>query len=309
MNYSHIVRYVASTPWAMLDSKMTELLDVLAFRAAGQLFTADEIRARIGDSAQAPVASKRDMVAVIPLRGVIAHRMSALEESSGGMSAERFTQMIQQVAADDSVGTILLDIDSPGGTIPGVMEAADAVFAAREKKKVVAIANSVMASAAYWIASQAGEIVAIPSVLDRSIGSIGVVTVHLDLTEKLAKEGVKATVIRAGENKWAGNPFEPVSEEYLAELQAGADAAKAVFVKAVARGRGITAAQVKSQYGDGKAFSAVDAKAVGLIDRIATMDDTIGRLVGRKSSGGMRAEDVVPPIVANDEDARRLRLL
>jgi len=318
MNYAHILSYVARTPWAILPEKMDEILSVLAFRAAGHAFTAEEIQARIGDRSQ-PSASRAGALAVIPLRGVIAHRMGTMEETSGGMSAERFTAMVKQAAAEPSIGTILLDVDSPGGTVAGLVEAADAVFQARESKKVIAIANSTMASAAYWIASQASEIVAIPSALDRGIGSIGVFAVHQDLSAALEKEGIKVTVIKAGANKAEGNPFEPLSDEVRAQIQASVDAAKKQFVKAVARGRGVSEADVVANFGDGRAFNAKDAKANGLIDRIATMDDTLGRLVG-KSSGGMRADlaDVVvedhvhdSPAVANAltaADGRRFRV-
>lgn len=288
--YAHIIDYVARTPWAMLESKMNELLAVLAFRASGQTFTAEEIQAQIGDPEPAE-SRRRGNVAVIPLRGVIAHRMGTMAESSGGMSAERFTLLMRAATADESIGAIVLDVDSPGGTIPGVMEAADAVFQARAAgKKVVAVANATMASAAYWIAAQAEEIVAIPSALDRSIGSIGVFTVHQDLSEHLAKEGVKVTLIKAGKHKADVNPFTPLTEEQIAEIQDGVNVAYEQFVKAVARGRGVSVADVKAGYGEGKALNAKDALKAGLIDRIATMDEVIGKLVGRKGAGGMRAE-------------------
>src|SRR5690606_26985977 len=120
---------------------------------------------------------------------------------------------------DDSVGTVVVDSDTPGGTVPGVMEAADALWSLRQKKHVVAVANSRMASAGYWICSQAHEVVAIPSALDRCIGSIGVFMVHQDLSEHLAREGVKTTIIKAGKHKSEMNPFTPLTEEQEAELQ------------------------------------------------------------------------------------------
>lgn len=303
MKYAHLVSYVGSTLWAILPEKMSELLSVLAFRAAGHEFSAEEINARIGDGNKPPVSTKNGLVAVVPLRGVIAHRMSAMEESSGGMSAERFTQMFKALAADESIGTIIIDVDSPGGTIAGLAEAADAVFQARETKRVIAVANATMASAAYWIASQASEIVAIPSAMDRGIGSIGVFTVHQDLSAALEKEGIKLTLIKAGENKAEGNPFEPLSDDVRAQIQASVDAAKTAFVKTVARGRGISPADVVANYGDGRAFSAKDALRVGLVDRIATMDDVIGKAMGRKSGAGMRAELDAP--MAADADMLR----
>jgi signal peptide peptidase SppA len=291
MKYAHVLSYIAQTPWAILDEKMSEILAVVAHRAAGHTFTPEEIRARIGgEPPEAPVPSQRGAVAVLPLRGVIAHRMGGMDEMSGGMSAERFTSMIRSAAADPGISSIVIDVDSPGGTVAGVSEAADAVFQAREQKRIVAVANATMASAAYWIASQAHELVAVPSALDRSIGSIGVFTVHQDLSAHLEKEGVKVTLIKAGKHKAEANPFEPLSEELKAEIQASVDAAYGAFVKAVARGRGVSVADVKGGYGEGRALSAADAKAAGLIDRIASMDDVIGKLAGRRSAAGMRAE-------------------
>lgn len=314
MRYTHVARYIAANLWAMLPEKMDELLAVFAHRAAGYTFSAEEIQARIGDP-QPPVSSRNGAVAVIPLRGVIAHRMSGMEESSGGMSAERFTSMVRQAAADPAVGSIVLDVDSPGGTVSGVPEAADAVFEARQQKRIIAVANARMASAAYWIASQATEIVAIPSVYDRVIGSIGVFTVHQDLSAALEKEGVKVTLIKAGAHKAEGNPFEPLSDELKAEIQASVDATYGAFVKAVARGRGVSVSDVRKGYGEGRGLPGAEAKAAGLIDRIATMDDVIGRLVGRKAASGLRAEDETPALAAADvlvpmvveDEADRLR--
>lgn len=300
MKYTHVLNYIAQTPWAIASDKMTEIMAVIAHRAAGHTFSAEEIQARIGEPAPAQ-PSKRGAVAVIPLRGVIAHRMGGMQESSGGMSTERFVGMLRAAVADEGVGTIVLDVDSPGGTVPGVLEAANELYAAREHKHIVAVANSTMASAAYWIASQAHEVVAIPSVLDRSIGSIGVFTVHQDLSAHLEKEGIKVTLIKAGKHKAEANPFEPLSDELRGAIQASVEAAYEQFVKAVARGRGVSIADVRGGYGEGRALNAADAKAAGLIDRIATMDDVIGRLVGRRQAAGMRAEDDAPALAAETD--------
>jgi signal peptide peptidase SppA len=291
VKYQNVVGYVGSTQWAMLPAKMQELLSVLAFRAAGHTFTPEEIKARIGDGSESPTPTSRGAIAIIPLRGVIAHRMGTMDESSGGMSAERFAAMVRAAAADPNVGTILIDCDSPGGTIPGVPEAADAVYQARDSKRVVAVANSMMASAAYWIASQANEIVAIPSAIEGKIGSIGAFFVHQDLSQALENEGIKTTLIYAGDHKVDGSPFAPLSDERKAELQAMADATHLQFMKTVARGRGVSLSAVRSGFGQGRALSAVDAKAAGMVDRIEPFDQTIARLAGRSAkSVGMRAE-------------------
>jgi signal peptide peptidase SppA len=311
VKYTHLARYIAETPWAITADKLAELLAVFAFRAAGHAFSAEEIQARIGEPSAA-AASRSGVAAVLPLRGVIAHRIGSMGEASGGISTERFAAMFRQVVADDQVGTIVFDVDSPGGTIPGVQELAAEIFAARGKKRMVAVANSLMASAAYWIASQADEIVSIPS---GTIGSIGVFTAHQDLSQALEQEGVKVTLISAGTYKTEGNPFEPLSDEARQFMQDRVDAAYGQFVKDVARGRGVSVSAVKSGYGEGRALPAKDALAAGLVDRIATMDETLGKLVGRRATGGLRAEELEPELVAEvpggtlDEEADRRRRL
>lgn len=290
MKYAHILQYVASTPWAIQPEKLQELLAVLAFRAAGHSFTAAEIKARIGEpSDESAQTTRRGAIAVIPVRGVIAHRMGSMDDTSGGTSCERIGAMIDMVAADPNVPTIVYDFSTPGGTVPGVQELAAKMFALRGVKKQVAQLNDMAASAGYWLAAQCDEIVCIPS---GTAGSIGVFAAHQDLSKALEQEGISVTLLSAGKYKTEGNPFEPLSEEAKAFMQGKVDAAYAQFVKDVARGRGVSVADVRKGYGEGRALSAVDAKAAGLIDRIATMDDTLARLAGRggRGAGGMRAE-------------------
>lgn len=297
MKYVHILSYVRNAIWAIDPEKLDEIVSLLAFRAAGNTFTPDEIAARIASSESGVSAPRGAAIAVVPLRGTIAHRMGTMAESSGGMSAERFTSMIRSAAADPNVGAILIDCDSPGGTIPGVPEAADAVFAARETKKVVALANGQMCSAAFWICSQAHEIVAIPSLLEPKIGSIGAYSVHQDVSAALEKAGIKTTIVSAGKYKTEGNPFEKPSEEYLAMRKADAEVVLGQFVQTVARGFGVSASEVRNGFGEGRALSAVDAKKAGMVHRIASVEDTIARLSshqGRSRVGAMADASVRP---------------
>jgi signal peptide peptidase SppA len=306
VKYTHILNYVASVPWAILPDKMQEIMSVLAFRAAGHTFTREEIAARIGDAKGGSLRpGGGNGVAVIPIRGVIAHRMGGMDDMSGGTSAEMIGRMLASVAKDDSIGTIVYDVDSPGGTVPGVQELASQMFALRGQKQQIAHVNDLAASAAYWLASQADEVVSIPS---GTAGSIGVFTVHQDLSEALAKEGIKVDVIRAGKYKVEGNPFEPLSEDGRAFIQARVDEAYGEFVKAVARGRGVNVSDVKGGYGEGRALGARDALKAGLIDRIATFDETLARATGKRS--GMRADQLeTSPLVAVEAEADRLRRL
>jgi signal peptide peptidase SppA len=303
MKYAHVLAHVRQTLWSIAPEKWHELLSVLAFRAAGHEFTADEIKARLGDSGgETPRQSSQGAVAVIPIRGVLANRMSGMAESSGGASAEQIGAKVAHAAADPDIKTIVYDIDSPGGTVPGIQELAAQMFALRGVKKQVAQVNDLAASAAYWLASQCDEIVSIPS---GTTGSIGVFAAHEDLSKALDNEGIKVTLISAGKYKTSGNPFEPLSDEERAVIQARVDDAYGQFVKDVARGRGVTPAAVRGGMGEGRALSAKDAKAVGLIDRIATMDETLARVTGRARVGGMLAEGAADDLVAGVDPKSR----
>jgi signal peptide peptidase SppA len=301
MKYARILEYVASTPWAITSDKLHELLGVLAFRASGQEFTPEEIKARIGDGGgPRPASSQQGGVAVVPIRGVIAHRMGMMDQSSGGASCEGIGAMIDAVAADPNISTIVYDCDTPGGTVVGTQELAAKMFALRGVKKQIAMVQGMACSAGYWLASQCDEIVSIPSGIT---GSIGVLYPHKDLSAALEKEGIKITLLTAGKYKASDNPFVPLADEERAVLQARVDDAYGQFVKDVARGRGVTPAVVRNGMGEGRALVARDAKAAGLIDRIDTMDGTLARLTGRARVGGMRAEDEAPKLAAETPPA------
>ncbi len=283
MKYSRIYQAVLETPWAILRSKLDEIEAVIEFHAAGGKFTAEEIAAKIGDPGSAAL-SRRGAVAVLPVQGIIAHRMGGMSEMSGGVSTERLSAMLRQAVADESVGSIVLDVNSPGGTIAGVTELAAEILAARAVKPIVAQVNALAASAAYWIAASASEVIATPS---GEVGSIGVITSHLDRTKADAEEGVTRTIISAGKFKAEG--WGPLTNEALAAVQARVDESYGVMVADIARGRGVKLQSVMDGFGEGRVVSAQQAKALGMIDGIATMDQTVSRLLTPAPTMGLRA--------------------
>jgi HK97 family phage major capsid protein len=291
-----VMRAVCESVWAIERSKLDAILGMLALRAEGVRFTKDEIRARIGGEPKQAKPRYGDAVAVIPVHGVIAHRMDTMVEISGGTSTEQVGKWFDNAMADESIGAIVLEFDSPGGTVNGVEELAEKIFKARGQKQVIAHVNSLAASAAYHLASQCDEIVCTPS---GEAGSIGVYTVHMDVSKAMEEEGYKATLVSAGKYKVEGNPYEPLSEEAKDAMQARVDAAYDTFVKAVARGRGVSAADVRGGFGEGRVLDAKRAKAAGMVDRIASLDETIAKVAKCGSRGRMAATVEVLPLAAN----------
>jgi signal peptide peptidase SppA len=292
--YRHVVRAVAETPWAILPSTLAVILEIVEFRAAGGELTKEEVRERL-DAAEAARTSSRQAsapgaVGVLPLYGVVMPRATLMSEISGGTSLERFAAGFRELLANEQVGSILLDIDSPGGSTDMVPETAALIRSARGRKPIVAIANTDAASAAYWLASQADELIVTPSGM---VGSIGVFAAHDDISVLQEKLGVKTTLIYAGKFKTELSPFEPLSEEARAAIQARVDEFYGLFVGDVAKGRGTDVASVRDGFGQGRMVTAKAAVKAGMADAVATFDETVARLArGQATSSRTKAEQI-----------------
>jgi signal peptide peptidase SppA len=274
------MREIVAQPWAIMASALE--------RIAAMEPTAAELEAVLGRGRQAMASGA---IAVIPIVGVIRPKPDAIEEMFGisfGTTLASFMGQFRAAMADDAVKAVVLDVDSPGGMAAGVAEAADEMHELRKRKKVVAVANSTMASAAYWLASQAHEIVGSQSA---QVGSIGVLAAHQDLTALAEREGVKVTLISAGKHKTEGHPLEPLTDEARAHIQALVDEQYAYFVKAIASGRNVSQKAVRDGYGEGRVLGPNAALSAGMIDRVGTLRETIAKL-GGAASDGMRAEAI-----------------
>lgn len=274
MKYAHILAAVTEERWALHEPKLQAILDFLARQAGGEKLSADEIEARITKDREREVTRQSGSVAILPVRGVIANRMNMMDDISGGTSAEGLSRQFQAMMSDDGVKAIILDVDSPGGAVSGTVEFASMVAAARGRKPIVAHVNATAASAAYWIASAAEELVVTPSGM---VGSIGVFGVHDDISAALDKLGVKKTLVSAGKFKTAGNPYQPLDDDTRSRMQVRVDEAYDMFVKAVASNRNVTQTAVREGFGQGDMVTAQAALAEGMVDRIATLEETLQR--------------------------------
>lgn len=311
--YQRIIRAVSETPWAILPAKLAVIRELLALRAGGKRLTDEEIAERLRNESRRPAADSHivtaaraqqsavsgQSVAVLPLVGTIVQRADMFTEMSGAMSVQRFQKLFRQAMADPNVGSVVIDVDSPGGQVSGVEELSTEIFEARDPagKPITAVVNSLAASAAYWIATAADELVISPS---GEAGSIGVFAMHEDVSQWLENEGVKVSLISAGKFKTEGNPFEPLSEEARAAIQGRVDEYYEMFVGAVARNRGVKRAEVRGGFGQGRVVGAKEAVSLNMADRIGTLDETVDRML--KGRGRRRRS------AGADLDFRRRRL-
>jgi ClpP class serine protease len=150
----------------------------------------------------------------------------------------------------------------------------------------VAIANGMMASAALWIGAAASELIVTPS---GEIGSIGVISMYADQSGLLEKMGVKVDVMRTPNKKARFTGIEPMSDEMKAFVQERINVSYEKFKRSMATNRGIRIDQVESKFGGGEMLRAEDAMAAGLVDRIATFDQTVSRMMTRRAPASARA--------------------
>lgn len=262
-------------PWAILPQKLAVLESVVIRHIEGEKMDAEEVQAAIHGAAR-PVERQVSGVAVLPLFGTIFPRANLMTSMSGATSAERFGAQFDELMNSPQVSAIVLDVNSPGGQVSGVEELSQKIYNARGKKPVVAVVNHMMASAAYWIGTAADEVVMSPS---SETGSIGVFAAHQDYSKAVENDGVKVSLISAGKYKVEGNPYEPLSEEARANIQARVDENYKNFLEAIALHRGVSVTTVRNDFGEGRMLTAKQAVAVGMADRIGTLEDTVKTLL------------------------------
>jgi len=297
VKYDAILRAVSATPWAIDPAKGRAIMDLLALRASGGRVAEEDVRTAAAANRQ-PTMKTKGVVAVLPVYGVIAPRMNMMTEMSGGTSAQLLGAQLDAALDDPAIGAIVLDFDTPGGAVDGVPELASKILAGREKKPIIAAVNYLAASAGYWLASQCSEIAMSPSA---QAGSIGVYTVHFDESGALEQEGVKATIISAGKYKVEGNPYGPLGDEAAEYIQGRIEAIYSDFLRAVAKGRDVSVATVRSDYGQGRVLTAKDAIAVGMADRIDTLDDVLAQLTGGSRSARRKVAALETPAAIGDD--------
>ena len=228
-------------------------------------FMDGELYARIEGKIEAPKEKPPytldGSVAVVPLHGVMMRNPDPIMRFFGATDTGKFAEAVALAVADPQAAAILLDVDSPGGSVSGTPEAAEAVRMARESKPVIAYTGGDMASAAYWVGCQADAVYASQSA---RVGSIGVYAVMTDMSKMADAAGIKVNVIRSGAYKGAGIPGAPITDDQMAQRQAIVDRLGAAFRADVVAGRG----QVDAANMEGQEFIGEDGIAAGLVDAV-----------------------------------------
>mgnify|MGYP001407151604 CR=1 FL=1 len=223
-----------------------------------------------------PLYEVQSGMAIIGINGP----MMKGESKFGGANTVQIRQALRAAVSDESVKAVMLQIDSPGGSVAGTDELGRDVAKADQVKPVFAHIDDLGASAAYWVASQARKITAGPAA---EIGSIGVYAVVEDSSQAAAADGIKVHVVSTGPMKGVMQPGTEITPDQIAHLQERVDEMNGHFQMAIIRGRGdrITKAQLK-EASDGRVFGAADAKKLGLVDKIQSFDEAIANALPRK---------------------------
>lgn len=262
MKYPRILAALRSAKWAVTPATLQAIGDTLSARLTGRM--ADTGDGEDGDEIpSSPYEMIAPGVAAVRLHGIIGRNLSSLEMMCGGCDLAYVDEALELALADVAVAAVVLDVDSPGGTVGGVAEFAAKIgeLSAASGKTVCAYASGNCCSAAYWIACGCDFIACSPS---SDVGSIGVYMALVDESENWAKDGYKLVLIKSGEFKAAGIAGSKVTDAQIALWQADVDYIYAQFSGAVKAAR----PGVKEDALQGQVFYGPRAMDAGLVDKI-----------------------------------------
>ena len=264
--------------WAMAGGRVQELRELYFAHTRREKLDLKAWEAATGRPAGAERQPYQlvDGVAVISIQGIIT-KVDSMWNRLCGMTSSVLTQQDLRAALEDrQAHSILLWIDSPGGMVDGTQELADAVFAARQQKPIVALGDGCMCSAAYWVGSAAEKVYITSDTTE--VGSVGVVTAHTDVSQQEAMQGVKTTELVSGDYKRIASQYAPLSEEGRAYIKAHLDHIYTVFVDSIAKFRGVSVDTVLAQMANGRVFLGKQAVEAGLVDGVSSMTNLIAQL-------------------------------
>lgn len=271
MNLPHLAQRLFNTPLALHPRKAEVVMAALTDRFG---LTRIQSMSDWADDDDSFTRQARDTgydvvegIAIIPIQGTLVQKLGTLRPYSGMTGYDSIRACFLQALNDSEVKAICLDIDSPGGEVAGCFDLVDEIYSARGTKPVWAILSESAYSAAYALASAADKIV-VPRT--GGVGSVGVIVMHVDWSQKIKNDGLQVTIITYGDRKAESNPYEPLSETARKAIQSDIDEMGRLFVSTVSRNRGIAEKTVRDT--EAACFLGADGVRLGLADQVASPD-------------------------------------
>lgn len=277
---SNLLDALYSKAWAIQEGKLRDIETMLLRHAQGASLPEERINeiteGKDGaafeglsgfDRAPSGAYVRKDGVAYVPLHGTIVNRAGMMDRMSGATSPQSVQEKLRSAAADEDVDRIVLNIDSPGGTVAGTMQTANTVAEVAGEKEVVAVGENTIASAAYWIGTHATKLVVGEGA---QVGSIGVIAVHRDYTERLEEEGIESTIVRIQGDKALGHPEEPLSDEAREQWEERLSGYYDLFVEAVAGSMNVSETTLRQDIGS-RSYMGREAVGLGLADEVGSL--------------------------------------
>lgn len=289
MNFPHLATRLFNVPIAILPHKAEIVMAALADRfGIAQLFREDGSALALADGGARAFLDEFDDseagqyrpydvaegVARIPVEGTLVHKLGTLHPFSGMTGYDGIRVLLKMALEDEEVRAIMLDIDSPGGEVAGCFDLCDAIYAARGQKPIWSVLTESAYSAAYAIASATDRII-VPRT--GGVGSVGVICMHVDMSQALTRAGIDVTLIHYGARKADGNEFNPLTKDALRRFQSDVDAMGEIFVRTVARNRDLKTAAVRDT--EAGTFLGADGVDIGFADAVMAPDEAFASLL------------------------------
>lgn len=217
-------------------------------------------------------------LAFIPVHGMLLNRFSGSYGFATGYNFIR--NQCLMALNDDDVQAIVYDYNTYGGTAAGCGELSKEMYDSRGIKPSLAVIDASCYSAGIFLASAQDQVIGSPSC---GVGSIGCISMHVDLTEMLKDDGIKITFIRSAPRKMEGNPYEPLSDAAKKNIQASVDFHASAFIESVARNRNMAESDIRAT--DAACFDPPAALENGLIDAVQPPIEAISSFLGSLNGG------------------------
>lgn len=299
---------ILNSPWAIVPEKLREIQSIYMTHLRGEKIDLKAIESRIGQ----PLNNERknydviNGVAILQVDGVIAKKMNLFTRISGGVSSQIIGNDFKQIMSNPDIKAVIINIDSPGGTVDGTQELARMISSHKGVKPIVSFSDGMIASAAYWIGAAADQIYISGDNVE--VGSIGVVTQHIDVSGWESKNGIKTTEITAGKYKRIASEYAPLSESGRAYIQDILDQIYSTFVQDVASFRSVSVDRVLEDMADGRIFLGRKAIVAGLVDGVSTLDEIINKLAAGDAvrTKAVRAVGVADRLETREEEKEEM---